>query len=88
MKKYYEQATLIEYLNKNVATLEDGFTTMDCVTLAILHTPTADVVEVVRCEKCKDFEPHGNGKAGICRNRNHKPCLRHNIDFCSYGERK
>lgn len=48
----------------------------------------ADVEEVVRCEKCKDFEPHGNGKAGICRNRNHKPCLRHDTAFCSYGERK
>ena len=48
----------------------------------------ADFVEVVRCEKCKDFEPHGNGKAGICRNRKLKPCLRHDTDFCSYGERK
>lgn len=46
MPKYFEQATLIEYLNENVATLEDGFTTMNCVTLAILHAPTADVEEV------------------------------------------
>ena len=50
--------------------------------------PTADVVEVVRCEKCKDFESHGNGKAGICRNKKLKPCLRYATDFCSYGERK
>ena len=48
----------------------------------------ADVVEVVRCEKCKDFEPHGNGKAGICRNKKLKPCLRYATDFCSYGERR
>lgn len=46
MAKYYKQATLIEYLNENVATSEDGFTTMDCVTLAMLHVPTADVVEM------------------------------------------
>ena len=50
--------------------------------------PTADVEEVVRCEKCKDFESHGNGKAGICRNKKLKPCLRYATDFCSYGERK
>lgn len=47
----------------------------------------ADFVEVVRCEKCKDFEPHGNGKAGICRNKKCKG-LRYATDFCSYGERK
>lgn len=50
--------------------------------------PTADVVEVIRCGKCKDFESHGNGKAGICRNKKLKLCLRYATDFCSCGERR
>lgn len=49
--------------------------------------PTAGVVKVIRCKDCKDFEPHGNGKAGICRNKKLKPCLRYVTDFCSYGEK-
>ena len=53
----------------------------------LYNLPTADVVEVVFCERCKDYEPHGNGKAGVCRN---KKCtgLRYATDFCSYGERR
>ena len=47
--------------------------------------PVADVEEVVRCKDCKCYEPHGNGKAGICRNRKCKG-LRYATDFCSYGE--
>ena len=66
MARYYEQATLIEYLNKNVATLEDGFTTMDCVTLAILYTPTADVEEV-KHGKWIGVVDYGNGNCiGYC----------------------
>ena len=52
----------------------------------IAKTPTADVVEVVRCKDCKDYEPHGNGNAGICRNSKCKG-LRWDNDYCSYGER-
>jgi hypothetical protein len=48
----------------------------------------AELAEVVRCKDCKEFEPHGNGKAGICRNKKLKPCLRYATDFCSYGERR
>lgn len=47
----------------------------------------SNLVEVVYCGKCKGFEPHGNGKGGICRNRKCKG-LRYATDFCSYGERK
>lgn len=62
---------------------------IDAVNLveAMENIPSADVVEVVCCGKCKDFEPHGNGKGGICRNRKCKG-LRYATDFCSYGERK
>ena len=50
--------------------------------------PTADVVEVVRCSECGYFEPHGNGKKGICRHPKLKTYIKNDIDFCSYGERK
>lgn len=48
----------------------------------------ADFVEVVRCKDCIFYEPHGNGKVGICRHLKLKRYLKHNIDFCSYGERR
>lgn len=60
---------------------------VDHILHKVRNFPTADVVKVVRCEKCKDFEPHGNGKGGICRNKKLKPCLRYSTDYCSYGER-
>ena len=48
----------------------------------------ADFVEVVRCEKCGHYEPHGNGKKGICRHPKVRTYIKNNTDFCSYGERK
>lgn len=57
----------------------------DNIVQCIERQPTADVVEVVRCRNCKDYEPHGNGKVGLCKN---KKCqgIRYENDFCSYGE--
>jgi hypothetical protein len=69
----------------NVPELADGWNSLYDL---LKEAPTADVAEVVRCEKCKDFESHGNGKAGICRNKKLKPCLRYATDFCSYGKRR
>lgn len=56
-------------------------------------TPTADVVEVVRCKDCKYFEVYypikekdkEPIKAHYCKLYNSD---RKQIDFCSYGERK
>ena len=54
--------------------------------IAILEDmQTVDAVPVIRCWECKRWEPHCNGKAGICKKR--KGVARAN-DFCSYGERK
>ena len=83
---------MAEYINRNelVENL-DRFAPEHLTPLIrtlIEKQPTADVVEVVRCEKCKYFESHGNGKAGICRNKKLKPCLRYATDYCSYGEQK
>lgn len=55
---------------------------------AIEQTPTADVVEVVRCKDCKYWggETYGyicNAWSGINTKNYTKPG-----EFCSYGERK
>ena len=69
----------VRQLEKMIAYLEEAFPVKD--------TPAADVVEVVRCKDCKAYEPHGNGKRGICRNPKCKG-LHWANDFCSYGERR
>lgn len=61
------------------------------------YAPTADVVEVVRCGKCKHWKFKRKGVIdnyiGDCHNDNlyccssNKPIMREN-DFCSYGERR
>lgn len=52
----------------------------------IEDTPTADVVEVVRCKDCKHFgKDMGYGKHD-CKKYEMPYCLEN--DFCSYGERK
>ena len=51
------------------------------------YLPTADAVEVVRCKYCENYEPHGNGIAGLCKNKKNKG-IRYAGDFCSYGVRK
>lgn len=50
---------------------------IDCVKA----TPTADVVQVVRCKDCKYFI------SGVCRH-DLAMNLSRDDDFCSYGERR
>ena len=54
-------------------------------------TPTADVVEVVRCEKCKYCVTHTCAITGIktlfC-DYGEKPAMVHPTHFCSYGKKK
>ena len=60
----------------------------------LLHAPTVDAEEVVRCRNCKHWKPSGS-KAGNsfsdmeyiggCEFTNY---YRTESDFCSYGERK
>lgn len=52
MAEFYNAETLLEFVKQNTPHI-DGETTMKCVERAIKEAPTADVVEVVRCEKCK-----------------------------------
>ena len=62
-------------------------------------SPTADVVEVVRCKDCKHYRYHGktsltvDGKNMACgwcmrRTRQDEEHRMLPTDYCSYGERK
>ena len=48
---------------------------------------TADVVEVVRCEKCKYGESYDDGVSFVC-NKDAWATAVHGDHFCSYGEPK
>lgn len=66
-----------------------GFTLDDIIQMLAkgfkLITPTADVVEVVRCGQCKNWKINPNNLyGGYCRY-----CEGASVDhFCSYGERR
>lgn len=52
--------------------------------------PTADVVEVVRCDQCRHFDAINNDDHGWCKLISDLPIgvsVRYHDDFCSYGER-
>ena len=49
--------------------------------------PSADVVEVVRCEGCKWYIPISENY-GKCTYRTREHLLNEPNDYCSYGERK
>ncbi len=57
----------------------------------LLHAPTVDAVEVVRCRDCKRCFMHttkrNRQKMWICMRNEVDVCVRSD-DFCSYGERK
>ena len=57
----------------------------------LLHAPTVDAVEIVRCKDCKHYKPqkksaHWENRANYC---NRIVTIKvQPYDFCSYGERK
>ena len=50
--------------------------------MILATVPSADVVEVVRCEDCKYFAPLNNDDHGVCDGR-----VVYHDDFCSDGEK-
>ena len=52
MPEYIEREALIEFIKQNTPNI-NGETTIECVERAIRTHPTADAVEVVRCNDCK-----------------------------------
>lgn len=85
MARYYEESALLEFVKKYTPTI-GGETTMECVERAIRNSPTADVVEVVRCQHCRYAHFVRSCSKYMCE----KGCgeLKYSTDFCNYGERK
>lgn len=82
MARYIDADLLIE----NIAKIEDLRTlSTKTVGIAISATPTADVVEVVRCKDCKHWLGHPEDMYGDC---GLTYTYLANYDFCSEGERK
>ena len=66
--------------------LTDDFKDGVSCTLELLKTqPTADVVEVVRCEDCVYWE-QATDNSGNCNRAFERTA--YDTDFCSYGERR
>lgn len=92
---YIEKEPLIEFITKglNRPDIIEAFGYDAIEILAeIEYTPTADVVEVVRCKDCKHWciqEGNDVNQSYFC-SRDKMWCMptRKADDFCSYGERK
>ena len=74
-----------------VASAGQDKTFVNVVEQVIQDTPTADVVEVVRCEKCK-YLKHTRGHIPYCKRMDEYADgdILYEVsydDFCSYGER-
>lgn len=65
----------------------DALVSLSNVRKAIEQTPTAEVVEVVRCKDCKHHFPPYN-EANLYSKCRYNCLHTHMNDFCSYGERK
>lgn len=88
-KEYIERVALIKFIKKNTPNLS-GNTTMRCVERVMKAAPAAaDVVEVVRCEKCKHGQRNniGPGAGSYMCEHDHGEVLRSPRHFCGYGER-
>lgn len=88
MKEYIEREALLklQYNSSEMANLL--FENMVVDVSDIENAPAADVVEVVRCEKCSHWNndiPY-HEEYGSCEKYDFE--VFHRNDFCSYGERK
>lgn len=93
MSDLIDKKRLIEYLDgEDLTYIEDFYN-------AIRRAPAVDAVEVVRCYKCKHWEPMNKGSL-MNRNRTDGVCrtlvefllaeryLTEKDHFCGYGERR
>lgn len=89
MARYVDRDIVLQIIDSYAKTVtEDGKVIVDAVRdIVSVITPTADVVEVVRCEKCKyrTEVTECNHTLYFCRKKQNYIKLN---DFCSYGERK
>ena len=90
MARYIDADKLLEETTLNVLPNSAWFVYL-AMRGMVIKAPTADVVEVVRCEKCSFYEEveyyhptDKNPTKKICRLLKRQT---HENDFCSYGER-
>lgn len=83
-KEYIERVALIKFAMDYIPNIH-GDTTMKSVKRALKAAPAADdVVEVVRCNGCKNGETAEDGAVVCCIVGD----FRNPDFFCGYGERK
>lgn len=84
MRRYIDADALLKAINQNTSEAHNE----RCAQIleAILYTPTADVVEVVRCRDCKRRQIDNFGRI-VCVRQGQMIAIEDN-DFCSYGESK
>lgn len=100
---YIKKEPIIEFITKGLnnpdKTKAYGYDAIEILT-EIEYTPTADVVEVVRCKNCKKFIEYSDdykfkveGADGDCHIRlmhstDNQFCAVKYDDFCSYEKRR
>lgn len=89
MSRYIDADKLCEGL-KDMAKYQEPYkqSTILGVVSTIENTPTADVVEVVRCGECRYCKYNRSADFHKCNRRWHYSEQVNVRDFCSYGERK
>lgn len=100
MARYIDADMLLEELQEEIDFKSPLFTKeqsewfnkgLRCAFRDVMHQPTADVVEVVRCSECVHWQPFKEDKIskGVCYCEECGNCMSYTrpTDFCSYGER-
>lgn len=87
MAEYIEREAVLKLLNRNSITKHITFADDVSIYDTIKNMISADVVEVVRCKKCKHRTEvtECNNTLYFCRKKQNYIKL---TDYCSYGERK
>ena len=83
---YIKKEPIVEFITKGLnnpdKTKAYGYDAIE-ILAEIEYAPTADVVEVVRCKKCKYVKRMSDGKTLACIRQS---AYKKPDDFCSYGE--
>ena len=99
MNRYIDAQDLVDWCNETFQSQSTiaGKEYVNAFLQAVVCSPTADVVEVVRCKDCKHLKHsksvlYGELECGHCRRyANYLPMgdtYRNGNDYCSYGERR
>lgn len=87
MARYIDVDKLMESMINGLFPNEKIETPFD-VLRVIEQTPTADVVEVVRCKGCKHYKPYANPVEDFDGECIVRECETDENEFCSYGTPK